>query len=208
VNSQPYPTSYVARPASKSYVQHLYRWYAQSHPAEDFAETFAVWLTPGLNWRKRYRGWEAYEKLAYVDELMSELAGEAPLVRNRDVIEDLSELEQTLGEHYAEKRAHYQRPPSRAFDDDLSRLFVRDEQRPLAAPFLKRSRGEIRSMVGRWAGQDVFAVDEVFTRLMGRTAQLALRVGRDPDSTKRDFAMLLTARTMQVLYTGRETHPL
>ena len=56
------PDFYRPRPFSRSYVVHLDDWYAQSHPDEDFAETFAVWLTPGLDWRKRYAGWKALAK--------------------------------------------------------------------------------------------------------------------------------------------------
>ena len=66
---------YKPNPASRNYVQHLRLWYAQSHPDEDFAETFAVWLRPRSNWRTRYIGWPALKKLRYVDELMGELAG-------------------------------------------------------------------------------------------------------------------------------------
>ena len=62
-SSKRYPSSYQPNPASKNYVQHLRRWYAQSHPDEDFAETFAVWLTPRSAWRKRYADWPALEKL-------------------------------------------------------------------------------------------------------------------------------------------------
>ena len=54
---------------------HLPAWYAQAHPAEDFAETFAVWLTPRSQWRRRYRGWPALQKLEYIDELMTALKG-------------------------------------------------------------------------------------------------------------------------------------
>src|SRR3954471_18886199 len=72
------PDFYRPRPYSHSYVVHLDDWYAQSHPDEDFAETFAVWLTPGLDWRERYKGWKALQKLEYVEELMLSLAGQPP----------------------------------------------------------------------------------------------------------------------------------
>ncbi len=74
-SSTHYPTNYRPNPGSKNHVQHLRHWYAQSHPDEDFAETFAVWLTPRANWRRRYAGWPAISKLQYVDELMAEIAG-------------------------------------------------------------------------------------------------------------------------------------
>ena len=79
--AQPYPDFYKPKPKSRKYVLHLPAWYAQAHPAEDFAETFAVWLTPRSQWRRRYRGWPALLKLEYIDELMVDLAGTKP--RNR-----------------------------------------------------------------------------------------------------------------------------
>ena len=72
--SQKYPTFYQPKPYSKRFVLHLEDWYGQSHPAEDFAETFALWLTPTSNWRKRYAGWPALKKLEYVEALMTEIA--------------------------------------------------------------------------------------------------------------------------------------
>ena len=77
-SSAEYPEYYTPKPYSKSFVLHLDSWYAQSHPDEDFAETFAVWLNPHSQWRERYADWPALKKLEYVDELMQELAGQPP----------------------------------------------------------------------------------------------------------------------------------
>ena len=77
------PAFYRPRPYSRSYVVHLDDWYAQSHPDEDFAETFAVWLTPGSGLAGAIPGWKALEKLEYVDELMRSLAGKPPIHRRR-----------------------------------------------------------------------------------------------------------------------------
>jgi hypothetical protein len=71
--SLPYPERYRARPGSRRYVHHLGGWYAQAHPTEDFAETFAVWLAPRSGWRRQYAGWPALGKIEMVDELMSEV---------------------------------------------------------------------------------------------------------------------------------------
>ncbi len=68
-SNEPYPEFYVPKPYSKAFVQHIDPWYAQSHPDEDFAETFAVWLTPESNWKQRYAGWPAFNKLEYVDDV-------------------------------------------------------------------------------------------------------------------------------------------
>ena len=74
----PYPDSYRPRPESRDYVINLANWYAQAHPVEDFAETFAIWLNPHIDWRGDYKDWPALEKLEYVDGLMREIAGKPP----------------------------------------------------------------------------------------------------------------------------------
>src|ERR1044072_1064457 len=90
--STPYPEFYTPRPHSKSFVLHLDSWYAQSHPDEDFAETFAVWLTPNSEWRTRYAGWPALKKLEYMDSLMKSLRGREPRVDNPVEVDPLSKL--------------------------------------------------------------------------------------------------------------------
>ncbi len=97
----------------------------ESHPDEDFAETFAVWLRPRSNWRTRYAGWPALKKLEYVDELMAEIAGEPPPVMTKERVEPLSKLSQTLGEHYQKKQAFYAFTPPKTYDRDLSDAFLR-----------------------------------------------------------------------------------
>ena len=122
-SSEPYPDSYAPKPYSRSFVVHLDSWYAQSHPDEDFAETFAVWLTPDSNWRERYQGWPALRKLEYVDELMRQIAGRAPAVTTRRTPFSLASQRRTLRVHYRRKRRHY-RVDARDFHDrDLRALF-------------------------------------------------------------------------------------
>ena len=111
------------RPYSRSFVLHLDSWYAQSHPAEDFAETFAVWLTPNSDWRKRYTGWPALKKLEYMDALMTQIARREPLETTRRVVSPLHHLTRTLREHYRRKRKRYGLDHPSFYDRDLRRLF-------------------------------------------------------------------------------------
>ena len=122
-SSNPYPEWYTPRPYSRSFVLHLDYWYAQSHPDEDFAETFAVWLTPNSDWLQRYKGWRALGKLEYMDGLMSEITGTPMLIRTRRKVEPLQKLRQTLRAHYARKRRHYGVEHPHFYDRDLRRLF-------------------------------------------------------------------------------------
>lgn len=68
-----YRDYYVWNPWSKRHVKHLPDYYAQKHPDEDWAETFAVWLTPRSNWRNVYAKTPALDKLLYTDEVMKEI---------------------------------------------------------------------------------------------------------------------------------------
>src|SRR5438477_3267135 len=95
-----YPEYYTPKPYSKSFVQHLDHWYAQSHPDEDFAETFAVWLNPQAMWTTRYVGWPAQRKLEYMDRLMRKLARRRPAIRSRRRVDPITRLRKTLAEHY------------------------------------------------------------------------------------------------------------
>lgn len=110
--STPYPDRYRPRRNSTRFVRHIPGWYAQSHPDEDFAETFAVWLRPGSRWRTRYANWPvALAKLTYIDTLMHDLQGVRPIVSSRARPHAISQSSLTLGEHYrARQRAHENAP--------------------------------------------------------------------------------------------------
>ena len=103
--SQPYHASYRPRSAHRGFVENLGHGYARSHPAEDWAETFAVWLEPASRWRSNYAEWPALRKLRYVNELVSEIKARPPAVRTRDRVDPRSEQRVTLREHYARKSA-------------------------------------------------------------------------------------------------------
>lgn len=101
-----YPEEYSPRPFSRDHVSHLPGWYAQKHPDEDWAETFAVWMTPGLDWRREYAGWPgASAKLDYCDRMMTAVAGTPSLLGElpADEDEDADDLfAYTPGEIYSD----------------------------------------------------------------------------------------------------------
>jgi hypothetical protein len=209
--SQPYPDHYAPRPYSKSHVIHLESWYAQSHPDEDFAETFAVWLTPGSDWRTRYAGWRALRKLEYVDELMREIGPQLPFLRSRQRPELLSTLGKTLHEHYQQKRQHYGVDHPDFYERDLRRLFSgapEDAGRPTAASFLARHRRDLRRRVRRWTGEYSYTIDQVLGDMIARCRELKLHLSGPEDEAKVDFAVLLTVQTMKYLHSGRHRVPL
>jgi hypothetical protein len=202
-SSKRYPRYYRPNPASKQFVQHLRLWYAQSHPDEDFAETFAVWLRPRSNWRKRYAGWPALKKLEYVDELMAEIATERPLEMNRDRIDPLSGLTQTLADHYRKKQALYAVDTPTTYDRDLRRLFSADPKHrrsPAASLFIWRNRAAIRQLVAKWTGEYQLTLDALLDDMMVRCRELNLRAVGSERKLMMEFTVLLTAKTTHALF--------
>ena len=201
-SSTPYPEAYRPDPASKAFVHHLDSWYAQSHPAEDFAETFAVWLRPRSDWRRRYAGWPALVKLEMVDELMSEIAGCAPINRSRARPDSLNRLRVTLREHYRRKRERYSVRFSRGYDSDLLRLFSTAgaaREQPSAAAFLRRHRREICDQVARWTGEYRFTVEQVLKDMTGRCRELGLRASGSESALRRDVETVLAVHATRRL---------
>jgi hypothetical protein len=170
-----YPDSYRARPGSRRYVQHLGDWYAQAHPTEDFAETFAVWLKPNSDWRRSYASWPAWDKLRYVDELMAELATAPPLVASRAHIEPLATNRRTLAEHYREKLARQIDWCSEASDTLLLRVFTRRPARrglARAASFLRARRREL--LAGSGLAGDAYNMQQVLRIAIERADNMGL----------------------------------
>ena len=205
-SATPYPDSYRPNPASHNYVQHLRLYYAQSHPDEDFAETFAVWLGPRATWQRRYEGWRALDKLQYVDALMAEIAGVRPTRLTRTRIEPVSEITTTLRAHYEAKRAQYAVDFPTTYDRELRKVFSdapNHAGRELASAFIQRHRTEIRRTVARWTGEYEFALDQLLRDMIGRCRELKLRVGGPQRQVLLDFAGMLAVSTVHFLYSRR-----
>lgn len=203
---QPYPDSYRPKPYTKRYVIHLDMWYAQAHPAEDFAETFAVWLNPQSRWEQQYASWPAIRKLRYVDELMAEVGGLPPVVRTRRRTHSLPTLKHTLREHYEKRRRYYCRDSPGFYDRDLRRIFSDRPQfsrRPHAAAFIESIRQDVRMMVSRWTGASQLTIDRTIADMVGRVALLKLRLCKPPAQTRVDLSMMLAVQTMNYLNDGK-----
>ena len=206
-SSRKYPEVYRPNPASRRYVQHLKWNYAQAHPDEDFAETFAVWFQPRAVWRKRYDGWPALKKLEYVDSLVEELREATPVNRSRLQVDPLRTLGKTLREHYDDKKKFYELGFPDAYDRELRILFSdknRHRSNELASAFLTRNRADIRGLVSRWTGEYQFTVEQVLGDMIGRCRELKLRAVGSDRTLRMDIAVLLTVKTMQFLYNRRK----
>ena len=204
--SQEFRDHYRYQPYSRNFVRHLENWYAQSHPEEDFVETFAVWLTPGVDWKSLYRDWPALRKLEFVDRLMRDLPAKPTIGAGGRKPYDVRYLRSRLRTHYERRRRLYAEESPSFFDDDLKRIFAEKSAASStisASRFLRRQRAQIVDAVAFWTRERKFTVDRVLKQLIARCDELRLCVPRDEDRTKIETSAYLSALVSNYLFTGR-----
>jgi hypothetical protein len=196
------PDSYRPRPFSHSYVVHLDDWYAQSHPDEDFAETFAVWLTPGLDWRTRYAGWKAVQKLEFVDELMQSVAGKPPLHAPKYRVAEFNCLNLKLQTYYARKKKFYADLYPDFYDADLRQLFIAPAG-VTAGSYLRRRQRRLLNAVCQWTNEKKYRVNKLLKRLTERCDELGLHALNDDPQQDFRVTAFITTLVMNYLFTGK-----
>jgi hypothetical protein len=203
--SRPYLDNYVPTPFSRAFVRHISGWYAQKHPDEDFAETFAVWLTPDSDWQSDYAGWECLPKLEYVDATVKRLGATPPLV-SADY-DEAADLSHPLAEHFA----RFGRAPIAVpsyFDGDLKRLF-RHGPRPQEAEveaahtLLVSLRQKQSAALGYWTGLSDTLIRALLAHLSERAAALELWFfSEQRERLSIELSAYTTALCMNRLYKG------
>jgi len=205
--SKEYTDTYRFRPYSRNFVRHLEDYYAQYHPDEDFAETFAVWLNPDTDWQNHYKGWKALGKLKYVDDLMQEIKDKEPLVKNGKKYWQAQRLTSTLGNYYKRKRHFYAEDFHDFHDINLKRIFTEKTQdtasSPVAYVLIKKYRKNIISTVSKWTGEKKYIIDDLLKNLIMRCKDLNLvSIDNEPLAVLK-IATYITTLMMNYMYTGR-----
>jgi hypothetical protein len=203
--SEAYPDRYKYRPYSKRFVRHLDEWYAQYHPDEDFAETFAVWLNPKSGWRRKYKGWPALKKLQYVDELMGRIGVKQPKHPDGTRHWDVSRLRSTLRTHYRKKTRFYAENYPDFHDLALRNIFLVEpnEDSRKAVEIMRELRRPLRNQVSRFTGEKKYIVDSVLRDISKRCRELKLYAPPDGSQMAVDITAYVTSLVMNYLYTGR-----
>jgi hypothetical protein len=179
--TQPYGEEYRPEPFSRRYVRHLPGWYAQKHPDEDWAETFAVWMTPGLDWRREYGAWPVTAaKLAYCERIVAAIRDRDPVVTAADLDEDVGDIEYSLGHYYRDDPVSSGEIPP-GLDGALKAIFedlgeeegmTLDEPLAPASALIRRLEAELMANVFRWTGHFPERTRVLVRYLADRAAQL------------------------------------
>ena len=173
-----YRDHYRPVPFSRKYVRHLAGWYGQKHPDEDFAESFAVWLTPRSNWRKRYRDWPALQKLRYVERMARHARHHDPIVPTGHVDITVEDMKLTLEQYYRRWMKSNAAAVNVKLESDLVDLFVprgrrRRNLRP-AAEMLEEYRTILTDKITYWTGVKRPVVRALLERIIRTCRELEL----------------------------------
>jgi hypothetical protein len=200
-----YKDTYLPKPYSKRFVINLPGWYAQSHPHEDWAETFAVWLDPRSDWRHRYQHWHAINKLHYVDSVMQTITAKTALLRNKHTEYPADKIKMTLRQFYAEKRRRYGLDSPEFFDVDLHKLFCDPQDLPQgerASRYLRQVAKPTLHIVERWTGEYKYRINEVLKDMVKRCDELGLRADSDDPDLLANLIACVTMVVMNKLHSG------
>ncbi len=208
-----YPTNFKFKfnRFSRGYVrsQGEPKYYAQAHPDEDFAETFAVWLTPRSNWRSIYRKWPCIKKLEYIDAAMRRLRGKrAPITFEEEQLDSPYHLKTyTLIDYYGEDLDDFKDNALGIYDEDLRKIFIVSNGHKRSVPaknLIRRNRRFLVETIARWTGAREKVVAPVIGRFFGRCRELGLTYSPDEESSSlASLAALGTTVVMNYLHTGR-----
>ena len=213
--TEPYRDYFHPNPQSKDFVKHLYqqvgnyagRIYAQKHPDEDFAETFAVWLTPRSSWREKYKNWSALKKLKFVDCLMKKIGPRKPLVTNGGLIRPIESLNFTPLEYYNKSEERYREKAQGYVDDVLREIFStngKGENRVPAGGFIEKNRTHLVDMISHWTGEGASSVEPLIEKLIARAKELDLNLSPRRQSRKLiEVTALATTLIMNYIYEGK-----
>ncbi len=207
--SEPYDDDYRPVPFSRKHVRHLPGWYAQKHPDEDWAETFAVFMTPDLDWRSEYAARPAaLAKLEYCARTVQSLLDRDPVVVDDELDEDVGELEYSIGQFYRDLSPGDSRLGLN-LDTMLRSVFPARTGHESAAPLrtaaglLHRLEGALLGNVYRWTGHFPERTRVLVDHLQSRAENLDLRYrAEDEGSVTVALTTLVTSLAMNYVQSG------
>jgi hypothetical protein len=207
-----YRDNYKPVPFSRRFVRHIAGWYAQKHPDEDFAETFAVWLTPRSNWRRKYKGWGAMAKLRYVDRMARVFRHAEPIRPQGATDVTVEEMETTVAEFYGKAVEEPQATVELPLDTDLTDIFKvssrrRKGVRP-AADLLRENRKTLVDKVAYWTGVSRPIVKKLVESIASKVEEMKLSADvRAETEYLTEVSVYATALAMNYLTRGKFVQP-
>ncbi len=198
-NSKVYPKHYSPVRYSKRFVINLEDNYAQSHPDEDFAETFAVWLQSKSKWKKKYKNWPALHKILAMDQMMKEISGQNPKRLNAKPVDELSTMNQTLKTYYQNKIKQQRKYKFKVYDDDLRGQFLKSQGAVKAEKYLKTHKKDLLHSVSVGVGLPKYRLETIYKQIYIKAKSLDLYVKSNQIETHKEMLDLFTKTSLQFI---------
>ena len=210
--SRPYPDEYRSVPFSLDFVRHLPGNYAQKHPDDDWAETFAVWVTPGSDWKTQYQDASAaLAKLLYCERVMTDLRDREPYVTLTNIDTDVRDIQKTVAQFYEEGEIQGVALP-RSLDGDLRSIFLPNQAQAgdadaarvaKASSLIRLHEDEMAEAVYWWTGMDHALTYALLDHVADRAerADLSYPLAHQ-DRVLVQLAAFLTTLAMNYVYRG------
>lgn len=210
--ARPYNDEFSTRPFSPDFVRHLPGSYAQKHPDDDWAETFAVWMTPGLDWRQLYEDAPgALGKLEYCAKTIATLIDRDPDVSNVELDEKVDELSYTLQEFFDPVELGGLVIPH-SLDGDLRGIFspwsglgaaVQEGRKGSGGALIRRNQDLLANTTYRWTSVEPHFLHPLLAHLAKRADTLGLTYPMDErDTILVQLSAFLTTLAMNKVYKG------
>ena len=194
-----YPESYQPQRYSKNYVHYLGDNYAQSHPDEDFAETFAYWLDPSKSWRLKSMSPKLREKLELMDRMMDGVRRAKPRLVNKFKVEAIEKNSMTLKSFYKKRQSVDKRTSEERVDHNLRSVFLSNNSSRSCvslAGYLRREKKQHSQRIARQENVYRYEVDLVLKKLIQRAESLGIHAPmselrrKSPSLIQRNFRYL------------------
>ena len=202
-----YPKSYTYKPYSKAFVRHLGEGYAQSHPDEDFAETFAVWLDPVSDWQNKYKNWLAIKKLKAVDFIVRRVSKRRPLCTNKKSYDSAESMLQLFGDFLKAKAMEKSKDKKNYtyFTKDLSSFcHVEKNQYKESTKLLVSHRKSVVASVADGIGARKYKVEPIYNEYIKHQKKHKLHFSGSNKQKQRLLLDLLTAHSIKSLAENRD----
>jgi hypothetical protein len=161
LTSKRYPKTYTPNPNTKDYVNHLDQFYGQSHPDEDWAETFAVWLTK-YNWKTEYKKTGALKKLIYLNSVMCDIAGDKSFKNVKKTYQHSKNETRTVREVLLEKKRNLGLTRKNYYTKILSPKFTEDRKSIKAYNFLLKNEARIINKLNNYNHADSWTITKSY----------------------------------------------
>ena len=202
LTSKKYPKSYKPNPLiADQFVTHFEDFYAQAHPDEDWAETFAIWLSTN-NWRSKYKNSTALNKLIYIDQLMSELR-DKDHIKNQKTYEHYKEDGRTVYQFLIDKKKQLGKNKSNYYRNKVQDLFLSSDSKISANSYLLKMKNNIINNLLEETNYDFWTVNKCFNELEDECKNKKYVLKYDINTTEHKIQKLLIGNIDQFIRSGK-----